>query len=116
MNIIALPFGMNEQHSFKIPAPEETKIETKRLKLDNPEDNIKAESDVVHLLRDIRDATRAKQHPIKMFFDSMASTVMGFPPALAAEAKLKVCQIVAELECKMLNETGCIDGQSDVNF
>lgn len=29
MNIIALPFGLNEHHAFKISAPEEAKIGTK---------------------------------------------------------------------------------------
>lgn len=86
------------------------------MKSDHIEESNKAESDVIHLLRDIRDATQTKHNPIKLFFDSMASTVMGFPPALAAEAKLKVCQIVAELECRMLSDTGCIDAEPDVNF
>ncbi|KAJ8921404.1 hypothetical protein NQ315_003020 [Exocentrus adspersus] len=113
MNIIALPFGMSDQHSFKLPNPEDTKIESKKIKTEPTEEATKIDGDIVHLLRDIRDATQVKQHPIKLFFDSMASTVMGFPPSLAAEAKLKVCQIVSELECRMLDEAGCVDGEAN---
>lgn len=36
----------------------------------------------------------------------MAKTVVSFPPAQAAEVKLKVCQIVTEMECKVLDMGG----------
>lgn len=61
---------------------------------------------ILHLLREIRDLTKAKESPISSFFDSMAKTVMQFPPAQAAEVKLKVCQIVTEMECRILEESG----------
>lgn len=63
-------------------------------------------SAVLHLLREIRDLAKSRDNPIITFFDSMAKTVTKFPPAQAAEVKLKVCQIVTEMECKILEETG----------
>ena len=63
-------------------------------------------STILHLLREIRDLTKSREHPITTFFESMAKTVMQFPPARAAETKLKVCQIVTEMECRILEESG----------
>ncbi|KAJ8968726.1 hypothetical protein NQ314_002149 [Rhamnusium bicolor] len=119
MNLIALPFNINDSQmsNFKRPGSEDgATIGNKRLKSDFNEEEIKEEAESIQLLREIRDATQAKQHPIKMFFDSMANTVMSFPPALAAEAKLKVCQIVTELECRMLDESGLVDVDADINY
>ncbi|CAG9772583.1 unnamed protein product [Ceutorhynchus assimilis] len=63
-------------------------------------------SAILHLLREIRDLAKTRENPIMTFFDSMAKTVVKFPPAQAAEVKLKVCQIVTEMECRILEETG----------
>ncbi|GIY61510.1 major centromere autoantigen B [Caerostris extrusa] len=46
------------------------------------------------------------EHPIEMFFKSMAATVKTFPPHLMAIAKLKVCKIITDLELQALTETG----------
>ncbi|KAK5648132.1 hypothetical protein RI129_003024 [Pyrocoelia pectoralis] len=45
-----------------------------------------------------------KPHPLKLFFASMAETVMGFPPALAVRAKMKVLQVITELELENCGE------------
>lgn len=44
-----------------------------------------------------------EKNPIKKFFDSMGDIVSQFPPYLAAETRLKVCQVVTEMEMKMLS-------------
>lgn len=43
-----------------------------------------------------------QQHAVEMFFSSMAKTVMTFPPDLIAETRLKVCQVVSEMEIKAI--------------
>ncbi|XP_028131144.2 uncharacterized protein LOC114326888 [Diabrotica virgifera virgifera] len=43
-------------------------------------------------------------NPIITFFQSMAQTVMTFPPHLAVEAKAKVCQIVTDLEYRSISQ------------
>ncbi|ENN81998.1 uncharacterized protein LOC109546199 [Dendroctonus ponderosae] len=63
-------------------------------------------SAILHILQEIRDLSKKKDDPITTFFDSMAKTVVSFPPAQAAEVKLKVCQIVTEMECKILDMSG----------
>ncbi|KAK4881933.1 hypothetical protein RN001_005252 [Aquatica leii] len=45
-----------------------------------------------------------KPHSLKLFFSSMAVTVMAFPPALAVRAKMKVLQIITELELENCGE------------
>ncbi|XP_060526170.1 uncharacterized protein LOC132701896 [Cylas formicarius] len=81
---------------------------SKKIKVEKPDayHQFHETSLTLQLLREIRDATRHKQDPVMTFFESMAKTVMTFPAALAAEAKLKVCQIVTEIECRLLDETG----------
>ncbi|KAJ8946494.1 hypothetical protein NQ318_001769 [Aromia moschata] len=122
MNLIAVPFNLNESQitNLKRSATEDAISETggKKVKSEpvEAEDEVREENETVQLLREIRDATRAKRHPIRTFFDSMANTVMSFPPALAAEAKLKVCQIVTELECRMLDEAELADVESNMAF
>ncbi|KAJ8981031.1 hypothetical protein NQ317_007853 [Molorchus minor] len=118
MNLIALPFSIgSEINNYKRPSDEEPLVGAKKIKCEPTEADPKTEHETVRLLRDIRDATQVIRHPIQMFFDSMANTVMGFPPALAAEAKLKVCQIVTELECRILDEAGMGEaGEPDATF
>lgn len=41
------------------------------------------------------------RNPIETFFESMAQTVMMFPVALQTEAKIKVCEIVTQLENRL---------------
>ncbi|XP_046397263.1 uncharacterized protein LOC124164124 isoform X2 [Ischnura elegans] len=48
--------------------------------------------------------TDGVEHPVEIFFRSMASTVMTFSPRLMAEAKVRVCQIISELELRNLAE------------
>ncbi|XP_054266996.1 uncharacterized protein LOC128989152 [Macrosteles quadrilineatus] len=45
-----------------------------------------------------------KDHPVDMFFLSMAEVVKQFPPHIITEARLKVCQVVSELELKAMQE------------
>lgn len=40
--------------------------------------------------------------PIQIFFKSMALTVSAFPPELAVEAKMKVFNIISEMELRLL--------------
>lgn len=44
------------------------------------------------------------EHPVNMFFSSMAEVVKTLPPHLIAEARMKVCQVVSELECRALQQ------------
>ncbi|XP_063235276.1 transcription factor Adf-1-like [Bacillus rossius redtenbacheri] len=44
------------------------------------------------------------QHPIDIFFQSMSETVKQFPPHLIAETRLKVCQVVSQMELRSLME------------
>lgn len=48
--------------------------------------------------------TPKERSPTHKFFDSMADIVAEFPPHLVAEARLKVCQIVNEIEMKKHSE------------
>ena len=43
-------------------------------------------------------------NPIMTFFQSMAQTVMTFPPYLAVEAIAKICQIVTDLEYRSISQ------------
>ncbi|RZF41332.1 hypothetical protein LSTR_LSTR000046 [Laodelphax striatellus] len=43
-----------------------------------------------------------RDHPVDNFFSNMADIVKTFPPHLIAEARMKVCQIVSELELRAL--------------
>lgn len=50
------------------------------------------------------------EHPVEMFFRSMAKIVMTFPPHLIAETRNKVCSIISEMELRSLadqNAPGC---------
>lgn len=78
----------------------------KRTKLEDHHCSSYDNTTVLHLLQEIREMINSRSNPISIFFDSMAKTVMQFPPAQAAEVKLKVCQIVTEMECKLLEESG----------
>ncbi|EFA08432.1 hypothetical protein TcasGA2_TC006079 [Tribolium castaneum] len=50
------------------------------------------------LFKKLESAIEDKPHPIKLFFASMAETVMLFPPALAARTKMRVMEVIHELE------------------
>lgn len=50
------------------------------------------------------DTSKSAKSPIHKFFESMADIVAEFPPHLAAETRLKVCQIVNEIEMKKHSE------------
>ncbi|KAL1506084.1 hypothetical protein ABEB36_005514 [Hypothenemus hampei] len=80
------------------PSPKRSRFEDTHILYEN--------STVLHLLTEIRDLAKTKENPTMAFFDSMAKTVIRFPPAQAAEVKLKVCQLVTEMECKILEESG----------
>ncbi|KAL5236617.1 hypothetical protein ACI65C_004027 [Semiaphis heraclei] len=45
---------------------------------------------------------QSENHPIQIFFKSMASTVMTFSPELVVEARNRVCNIVSEIELRAL--------------
>lgn len=50
------------------------------------------------------------EHPVEMFFRSMAKIVTTFPPHLIAETRNKVCSIISEMELRSLaeqNAPGC---------
>lgn len=53
-------------------------------------------------LKETKEAKCADNHPIQIFFKSMASTVMTFPPELAVETRMRVCKIVSEMELRSL--------------
>ena len=47
----------------------------------------------------------AESHnPVFTFFKSMAQIVMRFPPSIIAETRVKICQLVAQMEAKALHE------------
>lgn len=43
------------------------------------------------------------EHPVRLFFNSMAETVMNLPPRLQVDAKMKVFQIITDLEQQNLS-------------
>jgi len=45
---------------------------------------------------------QSENHPTQIFFKSMASTVMTFPPELVVEARNRVCNIISEIELRAL--------------
>lgn len=47
---------------------------------------------------------KEERHPLDLFFKSMCETAKTFPAHIAAETKLKICQVVNEMEIKMLKE------------
>lgn len=51
--------------------------------------------------------------PIDVFFKSMALSVKRLPPELVAEAKLKVCNIVSEMELRALRTFADIVAEQD---
>lgn len=59
-------------------------------------------SGVLELLRELVNMARMRDDPTVTFFDSMARTVVKFPPQKIAEVKLKICQIVTEAECSVI--------------
>jgi len=40
-------------------------------------------------------------NPVFTFFKSMAQTVTQFPPSIIAETRVKICQLVAQMEAKL---------------
>ncbi|XP_068084375.1 uncharacterized protein [Anabrus simplex] len=50
----------------------------------------------------IKSEGHKEDHPVIDFFKSMAKTVMEFSPELIAETRMKVCQIVTEMEMRHL--------------
>lgn len=56
----------------------------------------------VHFTRSSAGTT--PRHPLQIFFDSMAHTVMRFPPPLAVRAKIEVLQVISRLELEMWNQ------------
>lgn len=65
------------------------------------------------VLKETEEAKCANNHPIQIFFKSMASTVMTFPPELAIETRMRVCKIISKMELRSLaakkNNTQSID-------
>lgn len=57
-----------------------------------------------NILKKLEDSFRVKKekHPIRTFFESIAETVMLFPPTLAVKAKKEVLEVVSRLELDML--------------
>ena len=52
-----------------------------------------------------RMAEEAESHnPVFTFFKSIAQTVTQFPPSIIAETRMKICQLVAQIEAKALHE------------
>jgi len=43
-------------------------------------------------------------NPVFTFFKSMAQTVTQFPPSITAETRVKICQLVAQMEAKALHK------------
>lgn len=56
-----------------------------------------------NLLKEVLQKPAVPEHPIKLFFNSMAETVMSLPPRLQVEAKMKVCQIITDLEYRNIS-------------
>ena len=44
------------------------------------------------------------RNPVFTFFKSMAQTVTQLPPSIIAETRVKICQLVAQMEAKALHE------------
>lgn len=53
------------------------------------------------------------ENPVDTFFRSMATTVKSFSPQLIAETRMKVCNIVSEMELRSLSEC---NAQSQCTF
>ncbi|TDG48400.1 hypothetical protein AWZ03_005145 [Drosophila navojoa] len=52
---------------------------------------------------------------LDLFFDSICSTVKGLPPKLATEGKIRVMQLIGELELRALNERDAVPAGSTVD-
>jgi len=59
----------------------------------------------LQILKRMAEKTDAESHNLVFtFFKSMAQTVTQFPPSIIAETRVKICQLVAQLEAKALHE------------
>ncbi|KAH8273130.1 hypothetical protein KR018_005922, partial [Drosophila ironensis] len=67
-------------------------------------------------LQAISPLERAPRDSLELFFDSICATVKGLPPKLATEGKIRVMQLIGELELRALSEQEehSIQGQSEV--
>ncbi|XP_066142147.1 uncharacterized protein [Euwallacea fornicatus] len=93
-----LPSTSSYQESYI----EESPIHSKRLKMDDH--YLYENSSILEILREISSLAKMREDPTMGFFECMAKTVIKFPPAKIAEVRLKVCQIVTEMECKILED------------
>ncbi|XP_066251015.1 uncharacterized protein [Euwallacea similis] len=92
-----LPSTSSYQESY-IEEP----IQSKRLRMDDH--YLYENSAILEILREISSLAKMREDPTMGFFECMAKTVIKFPPAKIAEVRLKVCQIVTEMECKILED------------
>jgi hypothetical protein len=86
-------------------------LEKKRRKVDSQKGKLLAEIsracvEQLQILKRMAKKTEAvnSHNPIYTFFRSMAQTVMQFPPNIIAETRVKVRQLVGEMEAKALYE------------
>lgn len=75
----------------------------KRIKI-SLEDDVGDKSEILGVLKEIRDSVKPKRDAIRIFFESVVETVIKFPKVMQAEAKLKVCQVISELEVKLASQ------------
>ena len=75
-------------------------------------EEVKAHEDRKRISKDLlsEEKSDTAEHPVEMFFRSMAKIVMTFPPHLIAETRNKVCNIISEMELRSIaeqNTLGC---------
>ena len=59
----------------------------------------------LQILKRMAEKTEAESHnSVFTFFKSMAQIVTLFPPSIIAETRVKICQLVAQIEAKALHE------------
>ncbi|KAG8221863.1 hypothetical protein J437_LFUL003239 [Ladona fulva] len=94
--------GQDESQDIQVPR--------KRQKLNAVEELRKGREERMAFLREILPsiAKEREQHPVRQFFDAMASSVISLPPHLIREAKIKILEVVTDLEEKASLESSSL--------
>lgn len=88
------PIGMSTETRY-VPIKEFKKLN----EIQGGKDKLKEEQEEqLSMMKEAEEAKFNKNNPIQLFFQSMASTVMTFPPELAIETRKRVNDIVSEME------------------
>ena len=94
----------NESNSSEGSERKRPKVVSQKEKL--TADIFRGREERLQILKRMAEKTEeAEPHnPVFTFFKSMAQTVTHFPPSIIAETRMKICQLVAQMEAKALHE------------